>query len=142
MNNLILLVVFAICFTGTILAQDREGNIVVVTTMETKSNPDGSVAEFDSLNQLFTDKVLKKNDLILSSKTVRHMWGHNNRDFVVMYEVKDWADVIKANEMNDDLFEKSWSTKEDRKAFNKAWNKYFTGKHSDEIYQEVKSGRK
>ncbi len=70
------------------------------------------------------------------------MWGHNNRDFVVMYEVKDWADVIKANEMNDELFEKAWPTKEERKAFNAAWFKYFTGKHSDEIYQELKTGRK
>ena len=142
MKSLILLVVFALCFTGTILAQDREGNIVVVTTMETKSNPDGSIAEFDSLNQLFTDNVIKKNDLMLSAKTLNHMWGHNNRDFLVMYEVKSWEDVPKANQMNDDLFEKAWKTKEERKAFNKAWNKYFTGKHSDEIYMEVKSGRK
>ena len=142
MKNLILLVVFALCFTGTILAQDDLSNIVVVTTMETKSNPDGSIAEFDSLNQLFTDKVIKKNELMLSAKTLNHMWGHNNRDFLVMYEVKSWEDVPKANQMNDDLFEKAWPTKEERKAFNKAWNKYFTGKHSDEIYMEVKSGRK
>ena len=142
MKSLILLVIFALCLTGTILAQDDLGNIVVVTTMETKSNPDGSIAEFDSLNQLFTDNVIKKNDLMLSAKTLNHMWGNNNRDFLVMYEVKSWEDIPKANQMNDDLFEKAWPTKEERKAFNKAWNKYFTGKHSDEIYMEVKSGRK
>lgn len=142
MKSLILLVVFLLCFAGAILAQDDQGNIMVVTNMETKSNPEGSIAEFDSLNQLFTDKVLKKNDLILSSKTVSHMWGNNNRDFLVMYEVKSWEDIPAANKMNNELFEKAWATKEERKAFNDAWNAYFTGKHSDEIYQEVKSGRK
>ena len=142
MKNLILLAVFVLCLSGTILAQDMEGNIVVVTTMETKSNPDGSIAEFDSLNQLFTDKVIKKNELMLSAKTLNHMWGHNNRDFLVMYEVKNWEDIPKANQKNDELFEAAWKTKEERKAFNKAWNAYFTGKHSDEIYMEVKSGRK
>ena len=142
MKNLVLLVVLVFSLTGTMLSQDNRGNIMVVTTFETKSNPDGSVAEFDSLNRLFTDKVLKKNDLILSAKTVRHLWGHNNRDFVVMYEVKNWADVEKANEKNNELFEKVWSTKESRKEYNKKWNAYFTGKHSDEIYQEIKSGRK
>ena len=142
MKNLILLAVFVLCLSGTILAQDMEGNIVVVTTMETKSNPDGSIAEFDSLNQLFTDKVIKKNELMLSAKTLNHMWGNNNRDFLVMYEVKSWEDIPKANQKNDELFEAAWKTKEERKAFNKAWNAYFTGKHSDEIYMEVKSGRK
>jgi hypothetical protein len=59
-----------------------------------------------------------------------------------LYEVKKWADIEKANDMNDELFEKAWKTKEERKDFNDAWNKYFTGKHSDEIYQELKTGRK
>ena len=35
------------------------------------------------------------------------------------------------------LFEKARSTKETQDAFNKAYNKYFTGKHSDKIYREV-----
>jgi hypothetical protein len=30
-----------------------------------------------------------------------------------------------------------WDTKEKREAYNDAYNKYFTGQHSDEIYQEV-----
>jgi hypothetical protein len=142
MKYLVLLIVLVFCFAGTILAQDVEGNIMVITTFETKANPDGSVAEFDSLNQLFTDKVLKKNDLVLSAKSVNHFWGHNNRDFLVIYEVKSWEDVPKANEKNDELFEKAWPTEEERKAFNKKWNAYFSGKHSDEIYRELKSGRK
>ena len=143
MKNLVLIFIFVLCLTGIILAQDApEGNIMVVTTMETKDNPDGSVAEFDSLNQLYTDNVIKKNNLIISSKSVQNFWGHNNRDYLVMYEVKSWEDVHKANVKNNELFEKAWSTEEERKTYNDAWNKYFTGKHSDEIYRELETGRK
>ena len=38
---------------------------------------------------------------------------------------------------NNELFMKVWTTKEVRDAFNKVYDKYFTEKPSDEIYQEV-----
>ncbi|UCF65202.1 MAG: hypothetical protein JSW33_05045 [bacterium] len=123
-------------------AQEDQGPAIVVTTIEVTMPEDGSMAEFDSLNQLYTDNVIKKNDLIVNFRTLRHWWGHNNREMLVVYEVKTWGDVIAANQKNNELFEKAWTTKESRKAFNDAYNKYFTGKHSDEIYSDVKSGRK
>ncbi len=125
-----------------VFSQENQGNVVVVTTLEMAFPANGTMADFDSLNQLYTDKVIKPNNLILNQKILRHWWGHNNRDMVVMYEVKSWDDIIKANEQMNELFEKAWTTKEARKKFNDAYNKYFTGKHSDEIYQEVMSGRK
>ena len=54
-----------------------------------------------------------------------------------MMEVKSWADIEKANDKINELFMKAWPTQQDRKKFNDAYNKYFTGKHSDEIYSEV-----
>ncbi|MBN2366517.1 MAG: hypothetical protein EH225_11320 [Calditrichaeota bacterium] len=126
----------------TSFSQENQGNAFVVTVMELAMPEDGSVAEFDSLNQLYTDKVIKKNNLILSHRNLRHWWGNDNREFVVIYEVASWGDILKANEMNNTLFEEAWITEETRKEFNHAYNKYFTGKHSDEIYQELNSGRK
>jgi len=43
--------------------------------------------------------------------------------------------------LSNELFEKAWPTEEARKEYNDANNKYFTGKHSDEIYQENAGGR-
>jgi hypothetical protein len=122
--------------------QDYQGPAVIITTVEMAMPEDGSIAEFDSLNQLYTDKVIKKNDLIQDFKMLRHWWGHNNQDMLLMYEVKNWNDILAANQKNNELFEAAWTTEESRKAFNKAYNKYFTGKHSDEIYSVVKSGLK
>jgi hypothetical protein len=121
---------------------DDPGSAVVITTVELAFPEGGSAAEFDSLNQLYTDKVIKKNDLILNFRMLRHWWGHNNRDMLMIYEVKNWGDVITSQQKNNELFEKAWATEESRKAFNKAYNKYFTGKHSDEIYSDVKTGKK
>ncbi|HSW54889.1 MAG TPA: hypothetical protein VLH59_07355, partial [Ignavibacteriaceae bacterium] len=62
-------------------------------------------------------------------------------DVIEITEVKTWEDIPIAMEKNNELFMAAWSTKEARDAFNKAYDKYFTGKHSDEIYQEVTFGK-
>jgi len=119
-------------------AQEAQGNIFVVTNFERAFPDEGSARELDSLSTLYVDKVFgSDNEYVVSHKTLRHWWGHNNRDFIGIIEVKSWDDVTKANQKANELFEKAWSTKEARDAFNKAYNKYFTGKHSDEIYREV-----
>lgn len=128
-----------IAFAGnSAFAQAAEGNVLVVTNFERAFPDDGSARELDSLSSLYVDKIFgKDNQYVVSHKTVRHWWGHDNRDFIQMIEVKSWDDVTKANERSNELFMKAWPTKEARDAFNKAFNKYFTGKHSDEIYREV-----
>ena len=123
-------------FAGAMaIAQPAGGNVIVYNNAELSLTNDGSIAEFDSLNSLYNKNVLAKNELILSYKTFSHFWGNNNRDFITLIEVKSWEDVIAANQRNTELFEKAWPTEAKRKAFNDAYGKYFTGQHSDEIYQ-------
>lgn len=123
-------------------APDRLGNVTVMTTMELAFPQDGSVAEFDSLTQLYTDRVVKKNEYIISRKFFNHWYGSNNRQLVILLEVKNWGDVEKAAERSDELFEKAWTTPEERRKYNRLQGKYFTGGHSDELYREIKSARK
>lgn len=144
-SRYVLTIAILFCSLGLntkLFAQEEDnGNIFVVTKMEVAFREGNTMAEFDSLNQLYTDKVIKKNDLIISQRTLRHYYGHNNRDYVVITEVKNWGDVIEMGKKSNELFKQAWPTKEARKAYNEAMNKFFTGQHSDEIYQEVKSGR-
>jgi hypothetical protein len=130
-------------FTGAndILAQAPQGNAVLMSNYERAFPMDGSMAEFDSLTHQFQTKVWDKNPLVISHKTVRHWWGHDNRDVIEITIIKSWEDIPKAMQKNNELFLEAWSTKEARISFNKAYNKYFTGKHSDEIYQEVSSSK-
>ena len=134
-----MVLLFILLFAGTMaIAQPAGGNLIVINNAELSLFGlfgEGSVAEFDSLNSLYNKNVLAKNELIISYKTYSHWYGHNNRDFITMFEVKSWEDVIAVNQRNTELFEEAWVTEAERKAFNDANNKYFTGKHSDEIYQ-------
>ena len=133
---LVLVTVFA-SFSTLTMAQDNQGNIFVVTTFERAFPKDGSNRELDSLSALYSEKCFAKNDYIVSYKVIRHFWGHNNTDFIQMMEVKSWGDIEKANDKINELFMSAWTTSADRKKFNDAYNKFFTGKHSDEIYSEV-----
>ncbi len=117
------------------IAQPSGGNVIVINNAETALGQGDSFAEFDSLNSLYNKNVLAKNELIITYRTYSHWFGHNNREFITMTEVKSWEDVIAANERNTELFEEAWATEAERKAFNDAYSKFFTGAHSDEIYQ-------
>ena len=130
------MVLLVFLFTGVMaIAQPSGGNVIVINNAEASLITDGDFAEFDSLNSLYNKNVFAKNELIITYRTYRHMFGHNNRDFITMTEVKSWEDVIAASQRNAELFEEAWATEAERKAFNDAYNKYFTGQHSDEIYQ-------
>jgi hypothetical protein len=135
-KNFSMVLLFVLLFAGTMaIAQPSGGNVIVINNAELSLSGEGTNAELDSLNSLYHKNVLAKNELIVSYKTYVHWWGHNNRDFITMLEVKSWEDVIAANQRNTELFEGAWATEAERKAFNDAYNKYFTGAHSDEIYQ-------
>jgi hypothetical protein len=133
---LFVFVLFAILNTLT-FAQEAQGNVFVVTNSERAFPESGSMAEFDSLTHMFQINVWDRNPLVISHKTIRHWWGHDNRDLIEITEIKSWEDIPKAMQKNNELFEMVWTSKEARDQFNKAYNKYFTGKHSDEIYREV-----
>lgn len=134
---LIALLTVILLISISAFAQTPQGNVVVINNSELSLSGEGTFAEFDSLTSEYNKWCLDKNDYVISHKTVRHWWGHDNRDFVNIVEVKNWDDILNFNERADELFREHWDTPEKRKAFNDAYNKFFTGKHSDEIYQEV-----
>ena len=135
---ILFLFVFIVSMNNSLMAQNAQGNVFVVTNLERAFPDNGSARELDSLTTLYIDKCFgAENEYVVSCKVIRHWWGHDNRDFIQIVEVKNWDDITKANERANELFMKAWPTKEDRKRFNDANDKYFTGKHSDEIYNEV-----
>ena len=132
---LVFIISFFCC--AVVFAQPAQGNVVVVNNAELSFSGDGSVSAFDSLTVEYNKWCMDNNEFVISYKVIRHWWGNNNRDFITITEVKSWEDVLKFNARSVELFEEHWDTPESRKAFNDAYNSYFTGEHSDEIYQEV-----
>ena len=138
-NSFFVLFLMLLCFIAgnSLFAQEAQGNVFVMTNFERAFPEEGSARELDSLSTLYMDALYKNNEYVVSYKAVRHWWGHDNRDFIQIVEVKSWDDITKAYEKSNELFMKAMPDKSDRDKFNKAFNKYFTGKHSDEIYREV-----
>lgn len=138
--TIILSFLFILFFASTndMLAQSRDGNVFIITNFERAFPENGSMNELDSLQQIMMDASYKSNPYVVSYKTMSHWWGHDNRDFIQIIEVKSWDDVAKAYEKSNELIMKAMPNKADRDKFDNAYNKYFTGKHSDEIYREVK----
>lgn len=126
-----------VLMNDSVLAQAAQGNVFVMTNFERAFPDNGSARELDSLAQIMMNNSYANNPYVVSYKVMRHWWGHDNRDFVQIIEVKSWDDVDKASQEANNQFMKAMPNKSDREAFDKAYNKYFTGKHSDEIYREV-----
>ncbi len=129
-------------FSSQVNAQDEDPHVYTVTTLEFSFPDGGSSAEWDSLNTLYMENVINKNEYIISQRALRHMWGHNSEDLVYITEYKSFTDIEKGQERNTELFREAWATSEERQAYNDAANKYFGNHHSDEIYQEVSNQRK
>jgi len=79
--------------------------------------------------------VVNGDPRVINSYVLRHFWGADSRDLVVVTEFKNEMDLFSFyNDMNS-ILEKAFS-KEQLDADNALWNKYI-GQHSDEIYSMV-----
>jgi ABC-type sulfate transport system substrate-binding protein len=121
---------------------DSDGNVFHVATFKFQMPEGGSWAEFDSLTALVTKNVTSKQNKIVSQRMLRHLWGSDNRELVVITEYRKIEDLVGEDTDGETLFAAAWSSDDKQKEFNKAYNKYWRAEHKDEIYSEVKSGRK
>lgn len=117
------------------LAQD-EGHFYTVTTWKMMVPTDGSNAELNDLFKEWYDKVVSKNDKIVSEKVFTHISGADMRDWVVISEYATWNDMNEANDVQNKLVAEGWPNEDDRKEFFATFWKYVYT-HSDEILQEV-----
>ncbi len=96
---------------------------------------DGSADERDSLvTELYNAQ--KSNPKVLNTLELRHLWGNDSREWVVISQYATWADIEEANKINQELNKKRWPDDEERAEFFQQPFKCF-GRHSDEIYSEI-----
>ncbi len=144
MNKLLIpiLLFAAMLFSSSnISAQSADDtHVVYVQTWKMLSLPAGEDAKaFGDMLKRQTD-VLKANPKLLSQRVVRHFWGADSRDLIIITEFKNLDDMFTFNDEMNAAYDKAF-TKEENENFNKLWMKY-VGMHSDEIYQEVPGTRK
>lgn len=94
--SLYLSLLFFVCYlsVGT-FAQSSEGQHVVhVQAFKLKSIPTGDAAkEFsEMLNR--QSSVINSDPRVVSTRVVRHYWGNDSRDFVMIMEFKNTKDLF------------------------------------------------
>ncbi len=131
----LLVILLFVPFVG--FAQDAdEPNTVTAITLTFDPDVEGSNAEFDSLSTLFDENVLSKNKYIKSVMRVAHLYGAHSGEFVIIteYNGSGLGIIDKAADETTRLYKRWKKDEDDRAEFNKAQNKYFKPRHSDEIY--------
>ena len=83
--------------SGITVAQDEDPHVFTVTTLQLLNPEDGSFAEFDSLNTIYMENVINKNEFILSQRSLQHLWGSNSQDYVFITEYASFGDIEKGN---------------------------------------------
>ena len=144
MNKLLIpiLLFAAVLFTSANISAQSADNthIVYVQNWKMLSLPTGDDDKaFGEMLRKQTE-ALRDNPKLISQRVVRHNWGSDSRDLLIITEFNNLEDLFAfSGEMNA-AYEKAF-TKEENEKFNKLWMKY-VGMHSDEIYREVPGTRK
>jgi hypothetical protein len=136
----LLLVSIIIMFTSASYAQDyKDRNILLIQTFKIKG-PMGSDA--DAFREMLARQgnVLNNDPRVLRGYAVRHFWGADSRDLVLVTEFKNLDDLFSFSNDSDALLEKAFS-KEQLKTDNELWSKY-VGQHADEIYWIIPGTKK
>ena len=132
----LVLAVCSLLSISTIFAQEEEKHVYVIATFKAVMPEDGSIAERDALLTEWVEGVIKKNEHILSSKELRHRYGDDSHDWIVISEYKSWGDIEAAGNRSQELFKQHMPDEKKRAEFWQKITKYFPS-HSDEIYDEL-----
>ncbi|MEO8398664.1 MAG: hypothetical protein ABI550_02490 [Ignavibacteriaceae bacterium] len=140
MYKLFVSVLFLFCsllfFSSTSFAQSSDSvQVVHVQTWKLKAafTPEDGKAFSEVLRK--QSEATTKDSRLLSLRVLRHYWGNDSRDLVIISEFKNIADLLSFNDDFNSMMEKAYS-KEQLDKDNDLWTKY-VGQHSDEIYREV-----
>ena len=125
-------------FSSSVIAQEDDSRVVHVQTFKMTSMMGDDA---DALNEMIRSQsgVINKDERVLGSRVVRHYWGADSRDLVLITEFKDMA-TLEA--FYNDLFTMMEEElgEEQSKKDNDLWNKY-VGMHSDKMHAEVSGTR-
>lgn len=115
-------------------AESFEPVYLTITTAHWNPDPTVEFTDWKKTEKEYFDKVTMKNDLILGSGYYTHFFTPDNSEIVIVNVYKNWEDIEKANEKNNELIKAAWPDEKARKDYFDKQGKYYSPYHSDEIY--------
>ena len=127
-------------FSSTSFAQDsNDFHVVHVQTFKMSGVMGDDVEAFNETLKRQA-QTINSDSRVLRSYVLRHFWGADSRDMVLVTEFENSEALFSFYNELDSIFEKAFS-QEQRDKDDVLWNKY-VGQHSDEIYRVVSDTRK
>lgn len=125
-------ILFVSLWSFTIKAQEAVDPIFTIVTTKHK-NLNKSELELQKVEQEYYDKVTSKNDLIIGTEVLHHLYTTDNSEILFVTLYKTWGDIEEATAITQALIEKAWPNEKERKAFMDKKDSFYTSYHSDEI---------
>ncbi|HLY72286.1 MAG TPA: hypothetical protein VKR53_21285 [Puia sp.] len=138
MKNIILFFATVFILSTNAKAQEQANRkYLQVHTIYLNITAENMNVNVDSLLQLYKKMLFDKNPFYLNTKIVRHWYGHDSREVLVMSELKSWDDIAKADAKRDELISQAQHMP-NMEAAGKMWFSIISPEHhSDEIYYVV-----
>ncbi|MBU3821997.1 hypothetical protein KO566_07990 [Flavobacteriaceae bacterium XHP0103] len=129
-----------LCSTIQVSAQEEQTAPVYITVTTMHWNMDMEDFDMDtwkSVEKEYLDKVIAKNDYVMSSSFYLHNLTPDNTELVYVRSYGSWEDIEKASIRDSELEKEAWPDEAERKAFLKKQRAYYSNEHSDEIYSTM-----
>ena len=97
MKKLIPLAIVLFTLLANAKAQDASRKVLQVHTIYLNMTQENANVNTDSLLRIYKRDVFDKNPYYLNTKIVRHWYGHDSREVLMISELKSWDDIEKAD---------------------------------------------
>lgn len=112
---------------------------VVLQTMYLNNDMMSQDVNVDSLLVVYKKNILDPNSTIKNSKIMRHWWGNDSRQVILIFELDSFSNIQKAFQEQTQIMENYLDSNPE---FEKQWRQVMNqSHHSDEIYQVVSSSQ-
>ena len=117
------LLTFLVLQTNIAFSQDskeeaQQPPVVVVTKVHQNYDyTEGTMKDWFALEKEYFDKVTSKNEYIIWSNVLLHMFTDDASEVLFVRASKDWCDIEKASERDNELSKEAWPDQEQRSEF-------------------------
>jgi len=91
----------------------------------------------DSILKIYKQYIFDKNPYYLNTKIVKHWYGHDSREVLMISELKSWGDIEKADAKRTEIINELDKMPQMQKGGMMWFSLISPEHHSDEIYQVV-----
>lgn len=114
--------------------ESKPRKVCMVFTGYLNMTPENMNMNVDSLLKVYKQNYYDKNPYFTSTRIIRHYYGHDSREVLIITELNGWDDIPKAEAKGQELMAKV----PDQDKFWKAISSLITPEHhSDEIYYVI-----